>query len=94
MVSGPHAMAHPRRYQWCTGWRSGTAAIDQWRAVAEGSQPGSAGHIYSRNTDPTVAVLEEKRRLLEGAAAATSCATGMAAMSSTRCCAPDIGWWR
>jgi cystathionine gamma-synthase len=36
-----------------------------------------------RNTNPTVAVFEEKLRLLENGAAATSCATGMAAISNT-----------
>ena len=41
------------------------------------------GHVYSRNTNPTVAVFEEKMRILEGAEAATSFATGMAAISST-----------
>src|SRR5690606_18501005 len=54
--------------------------IDQWLAVAQGQQPG---HIYGRNTNPTVATFEEKIRLLEGAAAATSFATGMAAISNT-----------
>ena len=41
------------------------------------------GHIYSRNTNPTVHAFEEKVRLLEGAEAATSFATGMAAVSNT-----------
>jgi cystathionine gamma-synthase len=48
--------------------------------VGTGRAPG---HIYSRNTNPTVAVFEEKMRLLEGAQAATSFATGMAAISNT-----------
>jgi cystathionine gamma-synthase len=48
--------------------------------VALGRAPG---HIYSRNTNPTVHVFEEKIRLLEGAEAATSFATGMAAISNT-----------
>ena len=54
--------------------------LDEWYEVAKGNQKG---HIYSRNTNPTVAVLEEKIRLLEGAEAATSFATGMAAISNT-----------
>jgi cystathionine gamma-synthase len=54
--------------------------LDEWRAVALGEK---AGHIYGRNTNPTVRVFEEKVRLLEGAAAATSFATGMAAISDT-----------
>jgi cystathionine gamma-synthase len=54
--------------------------VDQWLAVALGREPG---HIYGRNTNPTVAVFEEKVRALEGAEAATSFSTGMAAISNT-----------
>lgn len=54
--------------------------LDEWYDVALGKRPG---HIYGRNTNPTVAVLEEKLRLLEGAEDATSFATGMAAVSAT-----------
>ncbi|MGH7504680.1 MAG: cystathionine gamma-synthase family protein [Longimicrobiales bacterium] len=54
--------------------------LDEWRAVAAGERPG---HIYSRNTNPTVAVFEDKVRALEGAEAATAFATGMAAISNT-----------
>ena len=53
---------------------------DTWSDVALGRAPG---HIYSRNTNPTVAVFEEKVRLLEGAEAATAFASGMAAISGT-----------
>ena len=53
--------------------------LDEWHAVATGKQ---SGHIYSRNTNPTVRVLEEKLRILEGAAAAIAFATGMAAISN------------
>ena len=56
---------------------------DAWYLAASGQ---AAGHIYSRNTNPTVAVLEEKIRILEGAEAATSFATGMAAISNTLFC--------
>ena len=54
--------------------------VDEWLEVATGRK---AGHIYSRNTNPTVQAFEEKVRLLEGAEAATSFATGMAAISNT-----------
>ena len=54
--------------------------LDHWQDVATGR---AAGYIYSRNTNPTVHVLEEKVRLLEGAEAATAFATGMGAISST-----------
>ena len=54
--------------------------LDTWRAVALGE---AEGHIYGRNTNPTVAVFEEKVRVLERAEAATSFATGMAAISDT-----------
>lgn len=53
--------------------------LDEWLAVATGEDEG---HIYGRNTNPTVAVFEEKVRLLEGGAAATSASTGMAAISN------------
>ena len=53
--------------------------FDEWSAVATGQAPG---HIYGRNTNPTVAVFEEKVRLLEGGEAATSASTGMAAISN------------
>lgn len=54
--------------------------LDEWHQVATGK---SDGFIYSRNTNPTVAVLEEKIRVLEGAEAATAFSTGMAAISNT-----------
>ena len=54
--------------------------VDSWLDVAQGRAPG---HIYSRNTNPTVHAFEEKVRQLEGAEAATSFATGMAAISNT-----------
>jgi cystathionine gamma-synthase len=54
--------------------------VDHWLDVALGRVPG---HIYSRNTNPTVQAFEEKVRQLEGAEAATSFATGMAAISNT-----------
>lgn len=54
--------------------------VDSWLDVATGQ---ADGHIYSRNTNPTVAVFEEKIRLLEGGESATSFASGMAAISNT-----------
>ena len=54
--------------------------VDQWQDVALGK---AAGHIYGRNTNPTVHAFEEKVRRLEDAEAATSFATGMAAISNT-----------
>jgi len=48
--------------------------------VARGERPG---HIYGLNTNPTVHVFEELVRLLEGAEAATSAATGMGIISNT-----------
>lgn len=54
--------------------------LDEWHDVSLGK---SEGYIYSRNTNPTVHVLEEKIRILEGAEAATSFATGMGAISNT-----------
>src|SRR5207244_8330099 len=53
--------------------------VDSWHAVALGHEPG---HIYSRNTNPTVRAFEEKIRDLEGAEAATSFSSGMAAISA------------
>ena len=54
--------------------------LNEWAEVAQG---GARGHIYGRNTNPTVAAFEEKVRILEGAAAATSFSSGMAAISNT-----------
>ncbi len=57
----------------------GYADFDEWYDVATGA---AEGHIYGRNTNPTVAVFEEKVRLLEAGEAATSASTGMAAISN------------
>jgi cystathionine gamma-synthase len=54
--------------------------LNEWYQVSVGK---TDGFIYSRNTNPTVAALEEKIRVLENAEAATSFATGMAAISNT-----------
>src|SRR5215472_1652834 len=58
----------------------GYKTVEEWLEVAQGKQ---AGHIYSRNTNPTVAAFEDKVRDLEGAEAATSFSCGMAAVSNT-----------
>jgi cystathionine gamma-synthase len=54
--------------------------VDAWQDAALGRAPG---YIYSRNTNPTVSAFTEKVRRLEGAEAATSFASGMAAISNT-----------
>ncbi len=54
--------------------------IDEWYEVAKEVKNG---YIYSRNTNPTVQVLEKKIRILEKAGAAISFSTGMAAISNT-----------
>ena len=54
--------------------------LDEWRAVALGE---TEGDIYSRNSNPTTRRFEQKVAALEGAEAATSFATGMAAISTT-----------
>nr|WP_270182015.1 cystathionine gamma-synthase family protein [Alkalihalobacillus sp. CinArs1] len=54
--------------------------MDEWYEVAVGNKKG---HIYGRNTNPTVQAFEDKVKALEGAEAATSFSTGMAAISNT-----------
>jgi cystathionine gamma-synthase len=54
--------------------------MDDMLEVALGKK---SGHIYSRNTNPTLHAFEEKVRILERAEAATSFASGMAAISNT-----------
>ena len=44
------------------------------------------GFIYSRFSNPTIAMFEERMRLLEGAEAARATATGMAAVTSAMLC--------
>jgi cystathionine gamma-synthase len=58
----------------------GYDSVTEWLGVAQGK---TRGHIYSRNTNPTVAAFEEKVRNLEMAEAATSFSSGMAAISNT-----------
>lgn len=54
--------------------------MDEWYDVAIGKKKG---HIYGRNTNPTVQAFEDKVKILEGGEAATSFSTGMAAISNT-----------
>lgn len=54
--------------------------VDAWRAVAEGRRHG---FLYSRNANPTTTAFEQRVAALEGAAAAASFATGMAAITGT-----------
>ena len=54
--------------------------VDEWLKIGQGK---ASGHIYSRNTNPTVQAFEEKVARLEGAEAATGFASGMAAISNT-----------
>lgn len=54
--------------------------MDEWYDVATEKKKG---HIYGRNTNPTVQALEDKIKVLEGAEDATSFSTGMAAISNT-----------
>lgn len=73
----PHGATVPPIYQ---GVTFAYDDLDQWHAVGSGEE---RGHIYSRNTNPTVEVFERTLQALEGAEAATSFATGMAAISNT-----------
>ncbi|GAE34641.1 cystathionine gamma-synthase family protein [Halalkalibacter akibai] len=54
--------------------------VDEWYEVAIGNKKG---HIYGRNTNPTVQAFEDKVKALEHAEAATSFSTGMAAISNS-----------
>ena len=58
----------------------GYDSLDKWNEVALGREDG---HIYSRNTNPTVRAFERKVAALEGGAAAVAFASGMAAVSNT-----------
>ena len=54
--------------------------LDAWYDVSLGKAPG---HIYGRNTNPTVGAFERKLAALEGAPRAIAFASGMAAVSNT-----------
>jgi O-succinylhomoserine sulfhydrylase len=53
---------------------------------AEERFKSEAGFIYSRYANPTVAMFEERMRLLEGAEAVRATATGMAAVTAALLC--------
>jgi cystathionine gamma-synthase len=55
-------------------------SLDEWHAVATGR---ASGHIYSRNSNPTLNILERKIAMLDGTEAGAAFSTGMAAISST-----------
>ena len=54
-------------------------SAEQAEARSKGSEPG---FIYARYNNPTVAMFEERMRLLEGAGAARATASGMAAVTA------------
>lgn len=53
--------------------------LEEWVAVAEGKK---SGHIYGRNTNPTVNIFEKKMAILEGAERGIAFSSGMAAISN------------
>src|SRR6476646_1204600 len=59
---------------------------------AEERFKSEAGFIYSRYANPTVAMFEERMRLLEGAEAARATATGMAAVTASLLCFLRAGY--
>ena len=58
----------------------GYTDLEHWAKVGRGE---ISGHIYSRNSNPTVRAFEEKIGRLEGAPSSTAFASGMAAISNT-----------
>lgn len=54
--------------------------LASWEEVATGQRPG---HVYSRTTNPTLAVLEQKMALLDGTDRALGFASGMAAINAS-----------
>ncbi len=59
---------------------------------AEGRFAGERqGHTYSRQTNPTVSMFEERMAILEGADIGRATATGMAAMSASILCQVKAG---
>ena len=74
-----------------SGFVYGTAAAAEQAFAQDGSR-----FVYSRYRNPTVAMFEERLRLLEGAEACRATASGMAAVfAALLCrCAPANGSWR
>ncbi len=74
-----HGLGNTTQVPVVHGVAFGYGDVDEWLDVALCRKEG---HIYGRNTNPTVAAFEEKVRLLEGAEAAVSASTGMGIISS------------
>jgi O-succinylhomoserine sulfhydrylase len=66
-------------------------SYDDAETVAARFQGEAAGMVYSRFQNPTVAMLEERIALLEGAEACRVQASGMAAMTSALLCQLSAG---
>src|SRR3990172_10460860 len=67
-----------------TSRRRHTRCSREWSSdVCSSDLPG---FIYSRFSNPTTAMFEERMRLLEGAEASRATATGMAAVTSALLC--------
>ena len=77
------APSSPRRPRRCSSPRAtSTPAPKRPRSASRARR----GFIYSRYANPTVAMFEERMRLLEGAQAARATATGMAAVTASLLC--------
>jgi len=63
-------------------------SAEQAEARFKGDQPG---YVYSRYANPTVSVLEERIRQLEGMEAARATASGMAAVTASIACHVSAG---
>jgi O-succinylhomoserine sulfhydrylase len=70
-----------------SGFVYGSAA----EAEAAFARPSSERFVYSRFGNPTVAMLEERLRLIEGAEACRAVASGMAAVSASLLCQVRAG---
>ncbi|MEZ5450260.1 MAG: O-acetylhomoserine aminocarboxypropyltransferase/cysteine synthase family protein [Thiolinea sp.] len=87
----PHTIALHTGYQPDSEYGSRAVPIYQtssyaFRDVAHGAalfNVEQGGHIYSRMTNPTVAVLEQRMAALEGGVAAVCTASGMSALFTT-----------
>jgi O-succinylhomoserine sulfhydrylase len=64
---------------------------DDAEAAADRFAGKDPGFIYSRFSNPTVAMFEERMRLLEGAGAARATASGMAAVTAALLCHLKVG---
>jgi O-succinylhomoserine sulfhydrylase len=64
---------------------------DSAEAAARRFAGEEPGYIYSRFSNPTIAMFEERMRLLEGAEAARATATGMAAVTAALLCQLKAG---